>query len=528
MEGCQYIFHNQSFIKDDRVLVVVTFPSHEADHQVFTQSNFTVICGRTVSQNFTSLYMFTMANNRSLVDASTLVGTFEFQQFVSINTFTVISSDFNAISINELDSTCMFSQLHNTGVFCSSVFHTCTYHRCFCYQQRYCLSLHVGTHQRTVGVVVFQEWDHCCRNGYYLFWRYVHIVDTFSWYNVDFTAHATGRNFSVYKVAFRIQRFVGLCYDLIFFVICSQVLNFVSYSACFFIYYSIWSFDKSIFVDDSVCCQGTDQTDVWTFRSFDRTHSTVVGVVYVSNFEASSLSGQTARSQSRQSSLVSQFCQWVCLVHKLGQLGTSEEFLNRSCYRTNVHQRLWSRDFDILRSHSFFNCSFHSSKTDTELVLQQFTYSSQSSVTQVVDIINCTDTIVQVQNVGNRRNDICNQNVLWRQLILSCCHCFQNSFFILSFVFVQDFFQNREIYLVSNLVCCKVSLDVFTCIYELVTDYFCNSFFIITICKNVVYTSCFNCMCQLNADYLACLCQDFTCSRISNVFCQLNARNTAA
>ena len=44
---------------------------------------------------------------------------------------------------------------------------------------------------------------------------------------------------------------------------------------------------------------------------------------------------------------------------------------------------------------------FHSGKSDTYLILQQFTNGTQSSVAQMVDIISITDTIVQIQKIAD-------------------------------------------------------------------------------------------------------------------------------
>ena len=107
-----------------------------------------------------------------------------------------------------------------------------------------------------------------------------------------------------------------------------------------------------------------------------------------------------------------QLCQRVRLVHKLRQLGTSEELLNSCRYRPDVHQRLRRYLRDVLCVHSFFDGSLHSGQTDSDLILEQFTNCSESSVAQVVDIVNVTDAVVEVQQIAYRSNDICNQDVL--------------------------------------------------------------------------------------------------------------------
>ena len=109
-----------------------------------------------------------MSNDRALVNAGSLVGTLELQKGISIPFVVIISSDYNCISINKLNSTCILCQNYYSGVSCCLVFHSGTYYRGFGYQKRNRLTLHVGTHEGTVCVVVFQERNHCCCNGYYL------------------------------------------------------------------------------------------------------------------------------------------------------------------------------------------------------------------------------------------------------------------------------------------------------------------------------------------------------------------------
>ena len=55
-----------------------------------------------------------------------------------------------------------------------------------------------------------------------------------------------------------------------------------------------------------------------------------MGIVNVTYLESGTVSGQTTGSQRGQTSLMGQLAQRVILIHELGQLGRSEEFLNSS------------------------------------------------------------------------------------------------------------------------------------------------------------------------------------------------------
>ena len=88
----------------------------------------------------------------------------------------VLFSDNNLISIYICNNTVCRSNAGCTRIAGNGMFHAgsdiCTVR----IQQRYCLSLHVGAHQCTVSVIIFQEWYACCRNRYDLSWRDVGIV----------------------------------------------------------------------------------------------------------------------------------------------------------------------------------------------------------------------------------------------------------------------------------------------------------------------------------------------------------------
>ena len=470
MDRCEHIVHDQTLVQDDRVLVVVAFPRHEADQQVLAQRDFTVGCGRTVSDRLLLLDMLSLRNDRSLVDACSLVGALELQHMVDIHAFTIISGDLDGFRIYIADDSRVLRQLDDAGVSGRLVFDAGTDHRCFCHHERNSLSLHVGSHQRTVRVVVLQERDHGCRNGYDLLRGYVHIIDDLTGHQVDVAALASGRDLDVSEMTFGIQRLVGLCYDLIFFIVCRQIVDLIGDDAGFFVDDTIRCLDESVLVDDAISCQGTDQSDVRTFRSLDRAHTSVMGVMYVSDLESGTLSGKAAGAQRGKSSLMCQLCQRVGLVHELGQLGTSEEFLDRCCDRTDIHQALRCDFGDILCRHTLLDGTFHSGQTDTDLVLQQFADCTQSSVAQMVDVIGVADAVVQVQQVTDGRDDVRHQDMLRGQLELAKLQLLSDSRFTFCAVLLEDLSEDRIVHLVRDLQIGDIELDIVLDIDELVAD----------------------------------------------------------
>ena len=271
------------------------------------------------------------------------------------------------------------------------------------------MTLHVSAHQRTVRVIVFKERNKCGCDRNYLFRRNVHVV-YLAGRNGKYVVFRTCGNTVAQEVAVFIQRFVRLRNDISIFNISSHVTNFVGYTFVFFVNTAVRSFHKAIFVDNSKGGQRTNQADVRTFRSFDRTHTTIVRVVYVANFIASAFTAQTTRAQCGQTTFVGQFCQRVVLVHELGQLAAAKEFFNSSNNRTNVDESLRSDNLSILNGHTFLNYSFHTSKTNAELVLEQFANATNTTVTQMVDVVASTMTVHQVQQVIEGSQHVFNSN----------------------------------------------------------------------------------------------------------------------
>ena len=280
----------------------------------------------------------------------------------------IIRTDLDLVAGYPDDFAGMFCQNAVAGVGCHLVFHTGTDDRCLRSQQRYCLTLHVGAHQRAVSIIVFQERDQGRCDRYYLFRRYVHIIRSFraDAENVVLTA---GRNTFAQEISVIVQRFVGLRHDIFIFFVRSQVFNFIGNAFMRFVYFAVRRFNKTELVDNRKRRKGTNQTDVGTFRGLNRAHASIMGVVNVTDFIAGPFTGQTAGSQCRKTAFVGQLCQRIVLVHKLGKLAAAEEFFNSSHYRTDVDQRLGSDHIYVLNGHAFFYHTFHTGQTDTELVL---------------------------------------------------------------------------------------------------------------------------------------------------------------
>ena len=142
----------------------------------------------------------------------------------------------------------MFGQDADAGVTGRLIFHTSTDERCLGPEKRHSLTLHVGTHEGTVRIIIFQERNHRCTNGYNFLRRYVHEIDPFS---TEFTGifTMTAGNTFVYEMTVFRQRFISLCNDILFFFISCNIVYIVGNDMGFFIYTAVWCFDETKFID---------------------------------------------------------------------------------------------------------------------------------------------------------------------------------------------------------------------------------------------------------------------------------------
>ena len=198
-----------------------------------------------------------------------------------------------------LHCTGMMTNDTHTGVSGSFRFHSGTDNRHLCLEQRNGLTLHVGTHQGTVGIVIFQERNHGSSHGKYHLRRYIHVIDP-GFGELGSLIPVTSGNIIMDEMTFFIQRLIGLCHCVIIFLIRSHVCYFIRNDRIFriaLVHLTIRSFNKSVFIDSGVGCQGVDQTDVRTFRGLDGAHSSIMGIMNITNLKTGTVSGKTTGSQ---------------------------------------------------------------------------------------------------------------------------------------------------------------------------------------------------------------------------------------
>ena len=137
----------------------------------------------------------------------------------------------------------------------------------------------------------------------------------------------THQNLGVAECSVGIQSSVGLSNNVLLFFVGGHVLELLRDFAVF--NFEVWRFDETKAVDTGVVTECTNESNVWTFWSFNRAHTAIVREVDVSNFEASALTAESTRPECRQTTTVGDSRQWVHLVHQLRQLAGSEELFDR-------------------------------------------------------------------------------------------------------------------------------------------------------------------------------------------------------
>ena len=249
------------------------------------------------------------------------------------------------------------------------------------------------------------------------------------------------------EVTFLIQRLVRLCHMVIVFLIRRHIDNFIGNSRILRIRLvnpAVRCLNETVLIDSRIGCQRVDQTDVRTLGSLDRAHSSVMGIMYVPNLESCTVTGQTSRSQRRQTSLVGQLAQRIVLIHKLRQLGRSEKLFHRRGYRLDINQGLRGNPLQVLCRHSLANHTLHSGETDTILILKQFAHRTDPAVAQMVDIILISKAIFQMHVVVNGSENVFPCDMLRNQVMNAAVNRIFNVFHIR--ILSKNFLQSRIIY----------------------------------------------------------------------------------
>ena len=319
--------------------------------------------------------------------------------------FVHIVTDHNRIGVHISHFPIAFGINQHTGIVSHVGFQAGTYDWHLRIEQGHSLTHHVRTHQRTVGIVVFQERNQRSRDRGNLVRRHVHQGNLFPVHNreVGQMAHL---DFLVMDGTVRIQRRASLGDNLVFFFLRCQVNRlFIQQNLAVF-HPVIRRFDKAQLVDNRKNAKRGNQTDVRTFRGFNRTQTAIVGVVDVSHFEAGTLAAQTSRTQGGDTALVRHFRQGVGLIHELGQLVGPEEGIDDRTQRLGIDQVGRREDLVVAHVHPFTNRAGHTVEADPELSVKLLADRTDTTIAQVVDIIHFGMGVDQLDQMLDDADDV--------------------------------------------------------------------------------------------------------------------------
>ena len=294
VHGSVEVLFQRSFGNDDSVFEVVAFPRHVSAENVASQAQDAVRGRRAVGDNIAGFDLGAGFDVRMIVYGGAGVGTFELQELFDLRLAVLAFYD-NMSGVAFLDHAVDLGGQNSAGFSRHHFFQTCPDHRGFRGQKRHSLTLHVGTHQGSVGVVVFQEGDEACGDGDDLLRRNVDVFDFRGFNFFEVAVPAGFYAFFLDEFAVLVPKGVGLGDSVFFFFVSGQINDLVRHFAVF--NFKVRRFHEAVLVGLHVRAHGSDKTDVGAFRSLNRTDAAVVAVVHVADFEAGAVSVQTAGAQ---------------------------------------------------------------------------------------------------------------------------------------------------------------------------------------------------------------------------------------
>ena len=128
--------------------------------------------------------------------------------------------------------------------------------------------------------------------------------------------------------------------------------------------------------------------------------------MHVTHLEAGTLTGQTARAECGDAALVGDLRKRVVLVHELRELAGTEELLHRRRNRLGIDQVLRHQAFAFGHRQTLFDRTLDAYEANAELVFGHFADTAHATVTQVVDVIDDTLAVADVDQGLQDRDDV--------------------------------------------------------------------------------------------------------------------------
>ena len=392
-----------------RVFEVVAVPGHERDQHVLPQGQLAQVGGGPVGDHVAGAQAVALGHDGTLVDVGVLVAARVLDEIVDVHAdftgggFLVVDADDHPVGIDVIDHPTPLGRDHGTRVDRTGAFDAGTDQRFLRTQAGHRLTLHVGTHQRAVGVIVLEERNERGGHRHDLRRGHVDVLDAVGRDQLGLAVD-THRHQLAGQLAFVIDLGVGLGDHVAAFLDGRQEIDLVGQLLVLDL--AVRGFQEAELVEPCVQRQRVDQADVRAFRRFDRADTAVVGGVHVAHLEAGTFAGQTARAQRRDAALVGDFGQRVGLVHELRQLAGPEELADGGADRLGVDQVVRQQIFGLGLTQTLAHGKFDAHQAGAELVLGQLAHAAHTTVAQVVDVVDLTLAVAQVDQQLDDGDDV--------------------------------------------------------------------------------------------------------------------------
>ena len=171
------------------------------------------------------------------------------------------------------------------------------------------------------------------------------------------------------QLALLVHGGAGLCDGLVLFLFRTEVDGLFVELDDTVHHFAVRGFDETEIINLCKDAKGGDKTNVRTFRGLDGAETAIVGIVHVTHLKACSLTGQTSRTEGRDTALVRQLRQRVGLVHELRQLVRAEEAVDDGRERFGVDKVDRGEDLVIAYVHLITDGAGHTGEAHAELVV---------------------------------------------------------------------------------------------------------------------------------------------------------------
>ncbi|CAB4650084.1 unannotated protein [freshwater metagenome] len=131
-----------------------------------------------------------------------------------------------------------------------------------------------------------------------------------------------------------------------------------------------------------------------------------MGGVNVTNLNTGALAAKPSGAECRKATFVGKARERVVLVHELRELACAKELFNRRNHGAHVDEGLRRNGLNVLGRHTLANHALHSGETSTNLVLNQLTDGTNTTVTEVVDVINIETDVDLLARAGARNRGV--------------------------------------------------------------------------------------------------------------------------